>query len=967
MRVLTILFFLSAAFFANAAVNPASELDWNSLGEILNIDGAKLEKLQMMQKHFADSRASDLPDVGLPTPDMIKRQGYPAEIHYVTTEDGYILQMHRIPNPGKPVIFLQHGLLCSSADWVMMGPDLGLAYLLFHRGYDIWMGNCRGNTYSRNHTTLNPDTDSEFWNFSWHEMGHFDITAEIDYVLGQTGETQLVYMGHSMGTTQFFVMVSERPEYNAKIRQMHALAPVAFMGGVRSPLALLAPFVDQLEWVLNMFGVDEFFPSTEFLEFIGASLCRDGAFTQAICSNVLFLLCGFDSKQLNETTMPIIISHTPAGASSKTVLHYTQEINSDKFRQYDYGYFDNMDHYGQHAPPQYDLSKITANIYLHYSENDWMSHPNDVTQLYNQLASCQGKFRVPLPEFNHLDFLWAIDVKTLLYNTIFSLLNRITSSRRTLVLTSWPIFLKTLRSLLNSMSAKLTRTKADVKKDNLAKKSKCLMAPLTSVVICLLVSFLSPVTFGLSVMDRKHRQILAAFNISQNRTTGQTPVVNFLPDSNPRKKPGVKQNKRYPGRRRCGPDTPNELQTTVDLPLPLKSIRISGDMIFLDDVCYYDIDMDLTTPQMIRRRGYPAESHSVKTEDGYILGLHRIPNPGKPPILLQHGIVSSSAVWVLTGPEKSLAYILWREGYDVWMGNYRGTEYSRAHISITSSDEKFWDFSCHELGIYDLPAFIDYILKWTFSTELDYIGHSLGTTGFFIMTAERPEYNNKIRQMHAFAPVAFVWKLMNPPLQALQLLSKLNATEVELNTNLLTTLGQRMCAGDEFFPQALCSSLLFLFIGFEPGHFDKKLIPLIVAHTQSGTPMKILRHYGQIYTSGKFAQYNYGIRENMERYKSPFPPNYDLRKITAPTYLYYGNNDRIVPIADVIKLSNLLPNDYLYKVPDAKFNHLDFLWSDDVQELLYDRLLDNLSHRPKRHRRLNRRRTLKDIYVNYSN
>jgi lysosomal acid lipase/cholesteryl ester hydrolase len=57
---------------------------------------------------------------------MIKRQGYPVEVHHVTTDDGYILEMHRIPNPGKPVIFLQHGLLCSSADWVMMGPDAGL-------------------------------------------------------------------------------------------------------------------------------------------------------------------------------------------------------------------------------------------------------------------------------------------------------------------------------------------------------------------------------------------------------------------------------------------------------------------------------------------------------------------------------------------------------------------------------------------------------------------------------------------------------------------------------------------------------------------------------------------------------------------------------------------------------------------------------------------------------------------------
>ncbi|CAB3373681.1 Hypothetical predicted protein [Cloeon dipterum] len=357
-------------------------------------------------------------------PDMIRRQGYPVEVHWVTTEDGYILEVHRIPNPGKPPIFLQHGLLCASSDWVMMGYTHGLAYLLFDRGYDIWMGNSRGSTYSRNHTTLNPDTDSEFWNFSWHEMGHFDITAEIDYVLEQTNNTELVYMGHSQGTTQFFVMLSEKPEYNAKIKQMHALAPVAFMSGVRSPLALIAPFVDQIEWIMSMFGVDEFLPSSGFMEFIGQALCNDGAWTQVICSNVLFLIVGFDSKQLNETTLPVIMSHTPAGAATKQILHYAQEMNSAKFRQYDYGYFDNMDHYGQHTPPQYDLSKITAKIYLHYSENDWMSHPNDVVELFEKLPNCLGKFRVPLPEFNHLDFLWAIDVKELLYNTIFSLLNR---------------------------------------------------------------------------------------------------------------------------------------------------------------------------------------------------------------------------------------------------------------------------------------------------------------------------------------------------------------------------------------------------------------------------------------------------------------------------------------------------------------------------------------------------------------
>lgn len=67
--------------------------------------------------------------------------GYPVDEYLVNTEDGYVLKVVRIPGspqsppaPGKTVVFLQHGLLCSSADWLVLGKGKAIAYLLADAG-----------------------------------------------------------------------------------------------------------------------------------------------------------------------------------------------------------------------------------------------------------------------------------------------------------------------------------------------------------------------------------------------------------------------------------------------------------------------------------------------------------------------------------------------------------------------------------------------------------------------------------------------------------------------------------------------------------------------------------------------------------------------------------------------------------------------------------------------------------------
>jgi len=69
--------------------------------------------------------------------------------------------------------------------------------------------------------------------------------------------------------------------------------------------------------------------------------------------------------------------------------------------------------------------------------------------------------------------------------------------------------------------------------------------------------------------------------------------------------------------------------------------------------------------------------------------------------------------WVENSPEQADAFILAMGGYDVWLGDSRGNIFSSGHISREITDLDYWVFSYEEMGLYDAPAFIDFILEKT--------------------------------------------------------------------------------------------------------------------------------------------------------------------------------------------------------------------------------------------------------------
>ncbi|XP_016972366.1 lipase 3 [Drosophila rhopaloa] len=366
------------------------------------------------------------------TVSIVKGHGYVLEEHEVQTSDGYLLTMHRIPyskNTGddgkRPVVFLMHGLLCSSSDWVLAGPHSGLAFLLSEAGYDVWMGNARGNTYSKKHATKSPLLQP-FWNFEWHDIGIYDLPAMMDFVLYRTGADQLTYVGHSQGTTSYFVLNSMIPRFKSRIRSAHLLAPVAWMEHMESPLATVGgPLLGQPNAFVEIFGSAEFLPNTQLMNLFGALICNDEAISQFMCTNVLFLLGGWNSPYVNETLMPEIMATTPAGCSVNQIFHYLQEYNSGYFRQFDYGSTRNKKEYSSKTPPEYDVEGIEVPTYLYYSDNDYFASLIDVDRLRYTMnpSALKSAYRLPEEKFNHIDFLWGLNIKEILYDRVIDDIN----------------------------------------------------------------------------------------------------------------------------------------------------------------------------------------------------------------------------------------------------------------------------------------------------------------------------------------------------------------------------------------------------------------------------------------------------------------------------------------------------------------------------------------------------------------
>ena len=247
-----------------------------------------------------------------------------------------------------------------------------------------------------------------------------------------------------------------------------------------------------------------------------------------------------------------------------------------------------------------------------------------------------------------------------------------------------------------------------------------------------------------------------------------------------------------------------------------------------------------------------------------------------------------------------------------------------------------------QFAFHDVPDSIDYILATTSQASLSYVGFSQGTAQAFATLSIHPTLNDKVDVFIALAPAMSPAGLRNGVVDALVKASP----EV-----LFLAFGRRSILSSAtmwqsilyppIFVRIIDMSLSFLFDWSGKNiSIDQKLAAY--PHLYSFTSTKSVVHWFQIIRNKSFQMFDDDVQAPLslgasDRYYrvAKFP----TRNIKTPIMLVYGGSDSLVDIRVMLKE---LPRHTVAK--EVKhFEHLDFLWGQEVETLVFPHVFEALS------------------------
>ncbi|XP_022952782.1 triacylglycerol lipase 1 isoform X2 [Cucurbita moschata] len=349
--------------------------------------------------------------------------------------------------------------------------------------------------------------------------------------------------------------------------------------------------------------------------------------------------------------------------------------------------------------------------------------------------------------------------------------------------------------------------------------------------------------------------------------------------------------------------------------------------------------------QLVQPAGYPCAEHQIQTKDGFLLGLQRVSScdgdlekQKGPPILLLHGLFMGGDAWFLNSARESLGFILADNGFDVWIGNVRGTRWSHGHTSLSEDEKEFWDWSWEELALYDLAGMIDYINSLT-KRKLYVVGHSQGTIMSFAALTQ-PDIAEKVEAAALLSPISYL-EHITAPLVRLMVDTHLDTIilaagfhELNFKSDWGTVLLDDLC--DRLVN---CINVLSSITG-ENCCLNGSRFDLFFEYEPHPSSAKNLHHLFQMIRKGTFSRYDYGLLKNLRVYGQRKPPAFDLSRIpkSLPLWMAYGGSDEL---SDWTDLQHTIKE--LKSVPELvyleNYGHVDFILSMKAKEDVYDPMI----------------------------
>lgn len=246
------------------------------------------------------------------------------------------------------------------------------------------------------------------------EFAFHDIPDSINYILATTAAPSLSYIGFSQGTAQAFATLAVHPKLNDQINVFIALAPAM------SPAGLSNGIVDALikaspQVLYLLFGRRSILSSATMWQ----SILYPPIFVRFIDMGLRFLF-GWTAQNISPSQKLAAYPHLYSFTSTKSVVHWFQIIRTKSFQMYDDDVqpvlaLGSVSKYTKVA--KFPTRNIKTPIVLVYGGSDSLV---DIDVMMKELPS--HTVATEIPHYEHLDFLWAREVDSLVFPHVFDAL-----------------------------------------------------------------------------------------------------------------------------------------------------------------------------------------------------------------------------------------------------------------------------------------------------------------------------------------------------------------------------------------------------------------------------------------------------------------------------------------------------------------------------------------------------------------